>query len=75
MEGITLIPYQTDRGNALASEWGIYDSCNFRVDDAIDMPYDGSGFDLVWSQAGGEDNIDHVVSSQYQFGQRGQGGA
>ena len=53
VEVITLNPYQADRGGALASEGGISDSCNFRVANALDMPFDGSSFEFVWSQAGG----------------------
>eukprot|EP00566_Odontella_aurita_P020414 CAMPEP_0113583600 /NCGR_PEP_ID=MMETSP0015_2-20120614/32612_1 /TAXON_ID=2838 /ORGANISM="Odontella" /LENGTH=356 /DNA_ID=CAMNT_0000488505 /DNA_START=31 /DNA_END=1101 /DNA_ORIENTATION=- /assembly_acc=CAM_ASM_000160 len=53
-KGITLSPYQAQRGNELASEQGLADQCEFRVADALDMPFDDEEFDLVWSFESGE---------------------
>ena len=53
VEGITLSPYQADMGKSVASWVVISVSCNFRVADALKMPFDGLSFDLVWIQPGG----------------------
>lgn len=53
-QGITLSPYQAGRGNELAKEQGLADSTNFQVADALDMPFEDSSFDLVWSLESGE---------------------
>jgi tocopherol O-methyltransferase len=48
-QGITLSPYQANRGNELAKEQGVDDKCTFQVADALDMPFATNSFDLVWS--------------------------
>jgi tocopherol O-methyltransferase len=48
-QGITLSPYQANRGNELAKEQGVDDKCSFQVADALDMPFANNSFDLVWS--------------------------
>ena len=53
-EGITLSPYQANRGNEIAAERNLSDTCNFQVADALDMPFRSNSFDLVWSLESGE---------------------
>lgn len=53
-DGITLSPYQAKRGNELAKEQGLEDSCFFQVADALDQPFKDDTFDLVWSLESGE---------------------
>mmetsp|Transcript_13232 Transcript_13232/g.18738 ORF Transcript_13232/g.18738 Transcript_13232/m.18738 type:complete len:350 (-) Transcript_13232:151-1200(-) len=53
-QGITLSPYQANRGNELAKEQGLADQTNFQVADALDMPFEDNTFDLVWSLESGE---------------------
>lgn len=53
-QGITLSPYQANRGNELAKEQGLADKCSFQVADALDMPFPDNSFDLVWSLESGE---------------------
>jgi len=53
-QGITLSPYQAQRGNELAKEQGLADQTSFQVADALDMPFDDNSFDLVWSLESGE---------------------
>lgn len=53
-QGVTLSPYQANRGNELAQEQGLSDKCSFQVADALDMPFSDNTFDLVWSLESGE---------------------
>lgn len=53
-QGVTLSPYQANRGNELAKEQGLVDQCSFLVADALDMPFADKSFDLVWSLESGE---------------------
>jgi len=53
-EGVTLSPYQASRGNELAKEQGLSDTCHFQVADALDMPFADNTFDVVWSLESGE---------------------
>ncbi|KAL7506778.1 hypothetical protein ACHAXN_003994 [Cyclotella atomus] len=53
-QGITLSPYQANRGNELAKEQGLSDRASFQVADALNMPFADSSFDLVWSLESGE---------------------
>lgn len=53
-KGITLSPYQAQRGNELAKEQGVADRCSFQVADALEMPFENDEFDLVWSLESGE---------------------
>jgi tocopherol O-methyltransferase len=53
-QGITLSPYQANRGNELAKEQGLADQTSFQVADALDQPFKDNTFDLVWSLESGE---------------------
>mmetsp|Transcript_84990 Transcript_84990/g.245775 ORF Transcript_84990/g.245775 Transcript_84990/m.245775 type:complete len:345 (-) Transcript_84990:99-1133(-) len=53
-QGVTLSPYQANRGNELAVEQGLADKTSFQVADALDMPFEDNSFDLVWSLESGE---------------------
>uniref|UniRef100_A0A7S1GSA1 Methyltransferase type 11 domain-containing protein n=1 Tax=Cyclophora tenuis TaxID=216820 RepID=A0A7S1GSA1_CYCTE len=53
-QGITLSPYQAQRGNELAQEQRLREQTNFQVADALDMPFADNSFDLVWSLESGE---------------------
>lgn len=53
-QGVTLSPYQAGRGNELAEEQGLKGQTTFQVADALDMPFEDSSFDLVWSLESGE---------------------
>ena len=53
-EGITLSPYQANRGNELAVVQGVQEACHFQVADALEMPFPNDTFDLVWSLESGE---------------------
>ena len=52
--GVTLSPYQANRGNELAKEQGLADKCSFQVADALDLPFPDNTFDLAWSLESGE---------------------
>lgn len=52
--GITLSPYQAQRGNELAKEQGLEGRTSFQVADALDMPFEDNSFDLAWSLESGE---------------------
>ena len=53
-QGITLSPYQVQRGNELARQQGLSNCTSFQVADALDMPFPNNTFDLVWSLESGE---------------------
>ena len=53
-KGITLSPYQANRGNELDKEQGLSDYASFQVADALNMPFEDAAFDLVWSLESGE---------------------
>lgn len=53
-QGITLSPYQAQRGNELAKEQGLAERASFQVADALDQPFKDDSFDLVWSLESGE---------------------
>lgn len=52
--GITLSPYQAERGNQLSTQHGLGDRVVLQVGDALDQPFEGNSFDLVWSLESGE---------------------
>jgi len=53
--GITLSPYQANRGNELVKERGLDTSkVSVKVADALNMPFENDSFDLVWSLESGE---------------------
>lgn len=52
--GVTLSPKQAARANALAAEQGIAARTQFRVADALALPFKDRSFDLVWSLESGE---------------------
>lgn len=53
-QGITLSPYQANRGNELAQQQDLANQCAFQVADALNMPFPDNSFDLVWSLESGE---------------------
>lgn len=53
-QGITLSPYQANRGNELAVEQGLDDKVSFQVADALNQPFEDNSFDLIWSLESGE---------------------
>lgn len=60
-QGITLSPYQANRGNELAQQQGLAGQTTFQVADALDMPFDDDSFDLVWSLESGEHMPDKEI--------------
>jgi tocopherol O-methyltransferase len=52
--GVTLSPYQAQRGNELSSAAGLGENVQLQVADALDMPFPPSSYDLVWSLESGE---------------------
>lgn len=52
--GITLSPVQAKRATARAQEAGLTSQAQFRVADAMQMPFADQSFDLVWSLESGE---------------------
>ena len=53
-EGITLSPFQAQRGNEISKEQGLGDRVHIQVADALNQPFDSDSFDLVWSLESGE---------------------
>jgi tocopherol O-methyltransferase len=58
--GITLSPVQANRAQARAQAAGLQDKTDFRVANALDMPFADDSFDLVWSLESGEHMPDKV---------------
>lgn len=53
-KGITLSPYQAQRGNEISESQGLGGRVVLQVADALDQPFDNDSFDLVWSLESGE---------------------
>jgi tocopherol O-methyltransferase len=53
-QGVTLSPYQAQRGNELSAAAGLKDYVQLQVADALHQPFDDDTFDLVWSLESGE---------------------
>ncbi len=56
--GITLSPWQAQRGQERAQEQGLADRVQILVADALAMPFADDSFDLVWSLESGEHMAD-----------------
>jgi tocopherol O-methyltransferase len=52
--GITLSPVQANRAKERARAAGLQDRTDFRVANALSMPFDDNSFDFVWSLESGE---------------------
>jgi tocopherol O-methyltransferase len=52
--GITLSPVQAHRATARAQEANLLQQAQFKVADALDMPFADSSFDVVWTLESGE---------------------
>jgi tocopherol O-methyltransferase len=52
--GITLSPVQAARATERAQEFNLEEKVQFRVADALKMPFEDNNFDLVWSLESGE---------------------
>jgi tocopherol O-methyltransferase len=52
--GITLSPVQANRATARALEAGLLNQTQFKVADALQMPFADESFDLVWTLESGE---------------------
>ena len=52
--GITLSPVQANRAKERAAEAGLSATADFKVANALDMPFADNSFDLVWSLESGE---------------------
>jgi tocopherol O-methyltransferase len=65
--GITLSPVQANRAMARAQEANLSSQADFKVADALDMPFDDASFDLVWSLESGEHMPDKQVFLQECF--------
>ncbi len=65
--GITLSPVQANRGTARAQEANLSSQVDFKVADALNMPFADASFDLVWSLESGEHMPDKQVFLQECF--------
>lgn len=62
--GITLSPYQAQRGQARAQQQGLWDQVRIQVADALAMPFPADHFDLIWSLESGEHMADKTLFLQ-----------
>ncbi|THF96579.1 hypothetical protein TEA_015580 [Camellia sinensis var. sinensis] len=53
-QGITLRPVQAQMAEGLATSQGLASKVSFQVADALNQPFPGAQFDLVWSMESGE---------------------
>jgi len=58
--GITLSPVQARRGSDRARSAGLSQTVEFRVANALEMPFEDASFDLVWSLESGEHMPDKI---------------
>jgi tocopherol O-methyltransferase len=58
--GITLSPVQANRAQERAKAAGLEGKADFKVANALEMPFDDNSFDLVWSLESGEHMPDKV---------------
>ncbi|MEB3885454.1 methyltransferase domain-containing protein [Lyngbya sp. CCY1209] len=58
--GITLSPVQAQRGSDRARSAGLSQNIEFRVANALEMPFEDESFDLVWSLESGEHMPDKI---------------
>ena len=58
--GITLSPVQANRATERAKIAGLESNVNFKVADALNMPFPDESFDLVWSLESGEHMPDKI---------------
>ena len=54
LTGITLSSFQRGRAEALTAQAGLQEKAKFEIADALQMPFQNSSFDLVWSMESGE---------------------
>lgn len=52
--GVSLSPVQVNRAKERAKTAGLENSCQFHVANALDLPFESSSFDWVWSLESGE---------------------
>lgn len=62
--GITLSPVQASRATERAQQAGLSHKAQFRVADALNMPFADASFDFVWSLESGEHMPDKVKFMQ-----------
>lgn len=53
-KGISLSPYQIQRATVFTAEQNLSDRLEYRVADAMEMPFEDNSFDLTWSMESGE---------------------
>lgn len=65
--GITLSPVQVQRAQERARVAGLADRTDFRVANALDLPFEDTCFDLVWSLESGEHMPDKTKFLQESY--------
>ena len=64
-QGLSLSPYQIKRAKKFTEEAGLSSKLEYRVADAMNMPFPDETFDFVWSMESGE----HMPDKQKFFGE------